>query len=69
MLATIQSGATGYDITFPSLHIQDIVFSLEILEKTEINQHSDFKNIDPDSLFAKTDPNGEYCLPYAWGVT
>jgi spermidine/putrescine transport system substrate-binding protein len=68
MLAKIQSGATGYDIIFPSVHMQDIMHTLNLLEKTDINQHPDFANIDPDSLLAKTDPSGEYCLPYAWGT-
>lgn len=68
MLAKIQAGATGYDIIFPSVHMQDIMMNLGLLKKTDINQHPDFKNIDPASLFAKTDPNGEYCLPYAWGT-
>ena len=68
MLAKIQAGATGYDIIFPSVHMQDIMMSLGLLAKTDNNQAADFGNIDPDSLFAKTDPNGEYCLPYAWGT-
>lgn len=68
MLAKIQAGATGYDIIFPSVHMQDIMMSLGLLAKTDINQAADFGNIDPGSLFAKTDPNGEYCLPYAWGT-
>lgn len=69
MLAKIQAGATGYDIIFPSVHMQDIMFHLDLLRKTDINRHPDFKkNIDPGSLFANTDPSGEYCLPYAWGT-
>lgn len=68
MLAKIQAGATGYDIIFPSVHMQDIMANLGLLKKTDINQHPDFKNIDPASLFARSDPEGEYCLPYAWGT-
>jgi spermidine/putrescine transport system substrate-binding protein len=67
MLAKIQAGATGYDIIFPSVHMQDIMHNLDLLERTGINEHPDFGNIDPASLFAETDPEGEYCLPYAWG--
>jgi spermidine/putrescine transport system substrate-binding protein len=68
MLAKIQAGATGYDIIFPSVHMQDIMHSLGLLQRTGINESPNFGNIDPDSLFAKTDPDGEYCLPYAWGT-
>ncbi|MHA6688165.1 polyamine ABC transporter substrate-binding protein [Mesorhizobium sp. A556] len=68
MLAKIQGGATGYDIVFPSVHMQDIMAKLDLLEKTDINQYEGFKSIDPASLRAESDPKGEYCLPYAWGT-
>ncbi|UVC08018.1 spermidine/putrescine ABC transporter substrate-binding protein [Rhizobium sp. TH2] len=68
MLAKIQGGATGYDIVFPSVHMQDIMAKLELLEKTDINTYEGFRNIDPTFLRAKSDPNGEYCLPYAFGT-
>lgn len=67
LLAKIQGGATGYDIIFPSVHMQDIMAKLDLLEKTNINQYEGFKNIDPAFIRAKSDPKGEYCLPYAWG--
>lgn len=67
MLAKIQAGATGYDIVFPSVHMHDIMYQLDLLHKSDINQSPDFKNIDKAFLRASTDPNGEWCLPYAWG--
>jgi spermidine/putrescine transport system substrate-binding protein len=68
MLAKIQAGATGYDIVFPSVHMNDIMLKLGLLEKTDINQSPDFKNIDPANLRSKEDPTSAYCLPYAWGT-
>lgn len=68
MLAKIQGGATGYDIVFPSVHMHDIMAKLDLLEKTDINTYEGFRNIDPTFLRAKSDPNGEYCLPYAFGT-
>jgi len=68
MLAKIQAGATGYDIVFPSVHMHDIMHKLGLLWKSNINEHPLFENIDRDFLRAKTDPNGEWCLPYAWGT-
>lgn len=68
MLAKIQGGATGYDIVFPSVHMQDIMAKLNLLEKTDINTYEGFKNIDPRFLRTKSDPKGEYCLPYAFGT-
>jgi len=68
MLAKLQAGATGYDIVFPSVHMHDTMAALNLLEKTDINQSPAFKNIDPAYLRAKSDPKGEYCMPYAWGT-
>ena len=68
MLAKLQAGASGYDIVFPSVHMQDIMMQLKLLEKTNINQSAGFKNIDTNFLSAESDPKGEYCLPYAWGT-
>lgn len=67
MLAKIQAGATGYDIVFPSVWMHDVLHKLGLLAKTDIGKHPDFKNIDPNFIRAKTDPEAEYCLPYAWG--
>ncbi|HEJ1327409.1 ABC transporter substrate-binding protein [Pseudomonas aeruginosa] len=68
MLAKLQAGATGYDVVFPSVHMQDSMAALGLLEKTDINQSPAFKNIDPAFLRAKSDSKGEYCMPYAWGT-
>ncbi len=68
MLAKIQAGATGYDIVFPSVHMHDIMAKLGLLEKTGVNRMKGFANIDTSALRARSDPAGEYCLPYAWGT-
>lgn len=67
LLAKIQAGATGYDIVFPSVRMHDIMAKLDLLEKTDIYKSPGFENIGKEFLRAKTDPKGEYCLPYAWG--
>ncbi len=62
MLAKIQAGATGYDIVFPSVHMNDIMLKLGLLEKTDINAHPDFKNIDrPSCARRKTRPRNTAC--------
>jgi len=68
MLAKLQAGASGYDLVFPSVHMHDSMAALGLLEKTDINQSAGFENIDTAFLRAKSDPKGEYCLPYAWGT-
>jgi spermidine/putrescine transport system substrate-binding protein len=67
MLAKIQAGATGYDLVFPSVHMNDIMLQLGLLENAKVNQMPGFEKIDKSFLRTKNDPNGEYCLPYAWG--
>jgi spermidine/putrescine transport system substrate-binding protein len=68
MLAKIQAGATGYDLVWPSVHMNDIMLQLGLLEKTNVHQMAGFANIDKAHLRTKNDPNGEFCLPYAWGT-
>lgn len=67
MLAKIQAGATGYDLIWPSVHMNDVMLQLGLLEKSDVNKLDSFKNIDPGALRSKQDPKGEYCMPYAWG--
>ena len=67
MLAKIQAGASGYDIVFPSVHFHDIMFKLDLLHESKINESPLFGNIDKDFIISKTDPNGSWCLPYARG--
>ena len=50
MLAKIQAGAEGYDLVWPSVHINDIMLQLGLLEETRINQAKGFENIDPGAL-------------------
>lgn len=68
MLAKIQAGATGYDIVFPSVHMHDIMAKLGLLARTDANRLPGFSNVDPAFLRAKSDPKGEWCVPYAWGT-
>ncbi|RWR29146.1 spermidine/putrescine ABC transporter substrate-binding protein [Sinirhodobacter populi] len=68
MLAKVQQGGTGYDIVFPSVWMEDIMLKLGLLERTDIDKAADFANIDPQFQRAKGDPEGHYCLPYAWGT-
>ena len=68
MLAKIQSGAEGYDIVFPSIHMRDIMQKLGLLHDAKVNTLEGFENIDPDNKRSKVDPESSYCLPYAWGA-
>lgn len=69
MLAKIQAGATGYDIVFPSVHMQDIMTTLDLLQPVGLQSLNGHENIDPKYFKAKTDPAHEICMPYNWGST
>jgi len=68
MLARIQAGATGYDLVLPSVHMHDIMQQLGLLQPAYPNQMPGWENIDPAALRSMEDPDGDYCLPYAWGA-
>ncbi len=69
MLAKIQAGATGYDIVFPSVHMEDIMIKLDLLSKMDFKDLDTYKNIDSKYFIANEDPDREYCIPYQWGTT
>jgi spermidine/putrescine transport system substrate-binding protein len=68
LLAKIQSGATGYDLVFPSVHMRDIMQKLDLLHDAKVNTLKGFENIDPANMRSQVDPESSYCLPYAWGA-
>lgn len=67
MLARIQAGASGYDLVWPSVHMHDIMQKTGLLQAAKPNEMAGWENIDKAALRSLEDPNGDYCLPYAWG--
>ena len=68
MLARIQAGASGYDLVWPSVHMHDIMQKLDLLQPAHPNEMKGWENIDKGAMRSHEDPNGDYCLPYAWGA-
>ena len=69
MLAKIQAGATGYDIVFPSVHMQDIMAHLNLLQPAGLKTLKGYDNIDQTYFLAKSDPGHDICLPYNRGTS
>ena len=67
MLAKIQAGATGYDIVFPSVHMQDIMTSLNLLQPAGLKDMKGYGNIDQKYFLSHTDTDHTNCLPYNRG--
>jgi spermidine/putrescine transport system substrate-binding protein len=69
LLAKIQPGNPGYDIIVPSDYMVAIMIQLELLEKLDKSQLTNFKNIDPLFINPQFDANNDHCVPYQWGTT
>ena len=69
MLAKLQAGATGYDIVFPSVHMQDIMTTLHLLQSAGLKALKGYENMDQKFFLAKTDPDHDICLPYNRGTS
>ncbi|MCI0577346.1 MAG: spermidine/putrescine ABC transporter substrate-binding protein [Chloroflexi bacterium] len=69
LLAKLQAGATGYDLVFPSDYMVSQMIELGLLAEIDVNQLSNWGNIDPDFKNAPFDPGNKHCVPYQWGTT
>ena len=67
LLAKLKSGATGYDVVFPSHHFVEILVKENLLQKIDIKGMENYKNVDPKFQNPAWDPNQEYSAPWHWG--
>jgi spermidine/putrescine transport system substrate-binding protein len=69
LLAKLQAGATGYDLIFPSGYIIDTMVTAGLLEKLDLTNIPNFKNIEKRFTNLAFDPGNAYSIPYLWGTT
>lgn len=69
MLSKVRAGATGYDIVVPSDYTVKIMIDEGLLEKTEPNTMSNYKNIRPDAANVYWDDGRHYTVPWQFGTT
>ena len=67
--AKLQAGATGYDLIFPSDYMVGIMRELNLLEKLDMTNIPNFKNIEKRFKNLPFDPGNTYSIPYLWGTT
>lgn len=60
---------SGYDLVEPSSYYIDRMRRLDMLQKLDKTQLSNFKNLDPLFLNSPYDPQNVYSIPFVWGVT
>ena len=69
LLAKLKAGATGYDVIVPSDYMVKIMIDEKLLERINLKEVPEWKNVAAFSTKPPFDPNREYSAPYMWGVT
>lgn len=69
LLAKVQAGGTDLDVAVPSDYMVKVMAQLNLLEKLDRAQLSNFKNLDPQVLNQEYDPQNNFSIPYGWTTT
>lgn len=69
VLAKLQTGGGGYDLTVPSDYMVEILIRQGLLEELDFSKIPNIANIDPQFRNTPFDPEGRYSVPYQWGTT
>lgn len=69
MLAKVQAGGHGYDLSVPSDYMVKIMIDEGLIQKANVNKMPNFKNVDPNHVNVYFDPGREYGAPWQYGST
>jgi spermidine/putrescine transport system substrate-binding protein len=69
LLAKLQAGASGYDVTVPSDYMVQIMVNLNLLQPLRFENIPNFENLDERFRNLPFDPENRYSIPYQWGTT
>jgi spermidine/putrescine transport system substrate-binding protein len=69
LLAKLQAGGTGYDVIVPSDYMVAIMIKSDVVQKLDMSQIPNSKNVGKEYAGLSYDPKNEYSLPYQWGTT
>jgi spermidine/putrescine transport system substrate-binding protein len=70
LFAKFQAGGNpGYDLIVPSDYMVEKMIAAGMLEKIDMNNVPNIKNLDPAHYKLYFDPTGEYSVAYFWGTT
>lgn len=69
VLAKLQTGGGGYDVTVPSDYMVEIMIKQGLLAELDFRNIPNIDNIDPRFRNLPFDPEGRYSVPYQWGTT
>lgn len=68
LMAKLQAGASGYDVIIPSDYTVTILTNQGLLEKIDLAQIPNFKNIGDPYKNRDFDPGNQFTVPYQWGT-
>ncbi|MEW6399977.1 MAG: spermidine/putrescine ABC transporter substrate-binding protein [Bacillota bacterium] len=68
MLAKLQAGASGYDLVVPSDYMIEVMIKQGLLEKIDLKNIPNFKNLGKQFVNLYYDPGNQYSVPYMWGT-
>jgi spermidine/putrescine transport system substrate-binding protein len=69
LLAKLQAGASGYDVTVPSDYMVQIMSNLNLLQTLRHESIPNIDNLDERFRNLPFDPDNRYSIPYQWGTT
>lgn len=69
LLAKLQAGASGYDLIIPSDYMVSAMVKLNLLDPLDKSKVPNAANLNPKLMHREYDPENQYSLPYAWGVS
>ena len=69
LLAKLEAGGGGYDIVVPSGYVVEDMIREGLIQKIDVDQMPNFKNVHPPFDKPKFDPQRAYTGPYMWGIT
>jgi spermidine/putrescine transport system substrate-binding protein len=68
LYAKLKPGNPGYDVVFPGDYMVRRMVSEDMLEKIDLSQVPNMKNLDPKFVNPSYDPGNLHSLPYQWGT-
>ncbi len=69
LLATLQSGATGYDVIVPSDYMVQLMISENMLEPLDFNIITNIEHMSAANTHQFFDPEQKYSMPFDWGTS
>lgn len=68
MMVQVEASPSAFDVLFPSDYCIERLINLNLLEKIDLENIPNLKEIIPSLLNPAYDPTNEYSVPYMWGT-